>query len=108
MEVHVQNGDWLVGKTLGESGLLEEGVTVLGIYRDDGDYIGVPRSKTKIYSDETLVLYGRGEALRDLDLRRADITGEQAHQSAIETQEQHEADQDRREREHDSRRRSET
>jgi hypothetical protein len=32
-ELHVQEGDWLAGKTLGEMTLRDEGAAVLGIYR---------------------------------------------------------------------------
>ncbi len=33
----------------------------MGIHRDDGSYVGVPRGETTIYPRDTLVLYGRGK-----------------------------------------------
>ena len=45
----------------------QEGMMVLGIYRSDGDYIGVPRGETEIYDKDTLVVYGRSKSLRELE-----------------------------------------
>jgi len=104
MEVHVREGDWLAGKSLSECQLPSEGVTVLGVYRDNGDYIGAPRSTTKIYPNDTLLLYGRADTVRQLDLRRDDPEGERAHEEAVEDQERHLTEQDQRERAHDVRR----
>ena len=100
MEVQVQNGDWLAGKNLQCCYLPEEGVMVLGITRGDGRYIGGPKGDTEIYPGDTLILYGRAQKLRELDGRRADITGDQAHDSSIREQKQHMEEQNRQEREY--------
>jgi NhaP-type Na+/H+ and K+/H+ antiporter len=99
MEVQVQNGDWLAGKNLQRCYLPEEGVMVLGITRGDGRYIGGPKGDTEIYPGDTLILYGRAQKLRELD-RRADITGDQAHDSSIREQKQHMEEQNHQEREY--------
>jgi Trk K+ transport system NAD-binding subunit len=49
-EIQVREGEWLVGRTLREFRLPEEGMIVLGIYRVDGDYVGIPRGETEIFS----------------------------------------------------------
>jgi uncharacterized protein with PhoU and TrkA domain len=99
MEVQVKEGDWLVGKDLKACYLNKEGVSVLGINRDDGSYVGVPRSSTEIYAGDTLILYGRSEQLQDLDKRRADIAGEKSHEQAVNKQNMYMAQQDEQESE---------
>jgi hypothetical protein len=94
MEVHIQKEDWLAGKKLEECMLIDEGVTVLGISRDDGGYVGAPKPDTKIHHNDTLILYGRSKALHELDQRRAGVDGEKAHQQAIRKQKQHIKQQD--------------
>lgn len=100
MDIKVKEGDWLVGRKLETCYLNEEGVTILGITREDGSYVGVPRSKTEIYPGDTLILYGRSDVLQDLDKRRADIKGDISHQSAVTRQTQYMAQQDKQEQEH--------
>lgn len=100
MEIQVSEGDWLVGKKLGSCYLNEEGVSILGIIRDDGSYVGVPKADTEIYPGDTLILYGRSEQLQNLDKRRADITGDISHDEAVDEQNQYMEQQDIQESEH--------
>lgn len=79
----VDPGDWVEGRRLGELGLFEEGVTVLGIHRPDGIYLGVPRGETMIREGDRLVLYGCAEQLRELDSRRGGATGAENHRQAV-------------------------
>ena len=83
MEMQVRKGDWVAGKRLLECGLSEEGITVLGIYRADGSYVGSPRGPSEIRADDTLILYGRDEALRKLDSRTMGLAGDLAHHEAV-------------------------
>ncbi len=106
-ELGVRPGDWLSGKPLKECRLTDEGVLVLGIHRDDGSYVGAPRSDTEIYDDDTLILYGHSEALENLDRRRDDTAGDQAHQQAVSDQRKRMSEQDVQEEEH-RRKRKET
>lgn len=87
-ELMCQPGDWLEGHTLAELNLRNEGIVVLGITRSDGTYIGVPKGPTRVYANDTLILYGRAKALSSLDQRRKNAAGEQSHQRAIEEQAQ--------------------
>jgi len=104
MEVQVQEGDWLACKDLKSCYLPQEGITVLGISRADGSYVGGPKGATEIYPGDTLILYGRAKELQGLDRRRADITGEQAHQRAVDEQKRHMQEQKHREDEYKSKR----
>lgn len=100
MELEVRDGDWLEGKRLRDLHLNQEGVVVLGITRTTGDYVGAPKGETKLYGGDRLVLYGRSRALHQLDQRRADSSGDEAHRQAIDEQQQQIAEQDRREAAH--------
>jgi hypothetical protein len=71
VEMEVQHGDWVAGRTLAELKLRDEGVFVLGIRHDDGSYIGVPRGSHRLAPGDTLVLYGDADQLEELDDRRA-------------------------------------
>jgi hypothetical protein len=104
MEVHVKQGDWVAGKNLRCCYLPEEGITVLGITRSDGTYIGGPKGDTEVYAGDTLILYGRAEKLQDLDRRRADFTGDEAHRQAADEEKVRMQEQDQKDREHKQKR----
>lgn len=98
-EMLVQEDDWLAGKPFSECRLPSEGVTVLGIIRKDGGYVGVPRGDTAAYPGDALVLYGRGKALDELDRRRRGMSGDAAHQESTLEHEEELARQEREEEE---------
>ena len=87
--------DWLANKKFKELRLRDEGITVLGIDRCNGNYIGIPHGNTHICHGDTLIVYGRKETLLELDARRDDYRGQQAHQEAVVNHEQAKAEQDR-------------
>jgi hypothetical protein len=103
-EMRVQEGDWVAGRDLDDCQLNQEGVLVLGIRREDGSYVGAPKGTTTIHAGDTLLLYGRGKTLQDLDRRRADPAGDVEHREAVSEQERHEAEQERREAAREARR----
>jgi len=82
-EMQVRPDDWMADRTLAQLGLREEGITVLGIQRESGRYIGSPTGHFYVRAHDILLLYGRTSALTSLDERRAGIGGELAHQEAI-------------------------
>lgn len=106
-ELRAQEDDWIADKTLQDCRLMEEGVLVLGIYRRDGSYLGAPRGKTRIYSGDTLILYGRENALHDLNQRRSDPGGEMAHDRAVSEQRERESREEARDREYRKKRKAE-
>ncbi|MFP4102985.1 TrkA C-terminal domain-containing protein [Coleofasciculus sp.] len=99
MEMEVQPEDWLADRELGELGLRQEGVVVLGIQRENGRYVGAPKAHTRICPGDVLILYGRLPLLNELDQRGADWIGEQSHQKAVAQQQRNLAQQDREEAE---------
>jgi hypothetical protein len=81
-ELRVRQGDWLVGKRLGETSLQEEGILVLGIRRENGKYIGAPVPETDFRANDLLILYGDREAIRNLDRRTSGPRGDEEHEQA--------------------------
>ncbi len=98
MEVQIEDNDWLAERALKECKLRDEGISVLGIVREDGRYVGVPMGGTKLHGGDTAILYGRTENLRALDERQKDVSGNQAHEEATDSQKKHMAEQDRQEK----------
>jgi K+/H+ antiporter YhaU regulatory subunit KhtT len=97
----VEPDDWVEGKRLDEVKLFQEGITILGVHRPGGDYLGIPRGETTLEADDQLVLYGREERIAELDERRRGPSGDEAHSRAVsnqqqERQSQQEADESRR------------
>lgn len=82
LELQVQRGDWVAGRTLRELDLREEGIAVLGIQRAGGGYVGAPSAATRIEAGDTLVVYGRGPQLSELDERPGGTEGQAAHERA--------------------------
>jgi len=105
-KLSIKQNDWLAEKKLKDCRLTAEGVTVLGIYRNDGSYVGAPKADTDISPGDTLILYGRAKILRNLEQRRSGESGEQQHQEAVQEQRQHEARQEQQEREHERKRKA--
>lgn len=86
-ELAVGAAEWLTDKTLDESGLVREGVLVLGIECPGGHFIGAPAAETAIRAGDRLVLYGRTPRIAELDRRDPSAEGEQRHRAAISEQE---------------------
>jgi hypothetical protein len=79
----VDPGDWVEGRRLDELRLFQEGITVLGIHRADGTYLGVPRGATTVLARDRLVLYRSDVRLRELDGRRSGPSGADTHRQAV-------------------------
>lgn len=83
VELSVEEGDWLAGRSLASLELAGEGVLVLGVTHPDGRYEGAPRGETRIEAGDILLVYGREERLAELDERRAGIGGQLGHVEAM-------------------------
>ena len=86
-ELQVEADDWIAGRPLGELGLRDEGILVLGIERADGGYEGAPHGDDVAQAGDVLVLYGRRKRISELDERRRGGEGERAHALAVAEQE---------------------
>lgn len=85
-ELHVDHSDWTANKSLAELKLRQEGVVVLGINRENGDYIGVPDGETEIRPGDILITYGRVQNVVEIDERKMGSKGNQKHQQKVEEQ----------------------
>ena len=83
MELLIQPGDWLANKSLADSRLRAEGVTVLGIHRANGHYIGSPAGETCIGPSDRLLVYGRVQSLDAIDCRGKGWRGDVEHHGAV-------------------------
>jgi Trk K+ transport system NAD-binding subunit len=90
-EMLIQEGDWLVGSTLGELRLKDEGLLVIGVVGPDGSYEGVPSASTQLAPGETAILYGRGEAFHALAERTSGRHGDEQHDEMVVEQQRVEA-----------------
>ncbi len=89
-EMVVEPGDWLVDKALAELRLSDEGILVLGIRTQDGQFHGTPRGDDVIHVSDTLIVYGDLDDIAELDRRRAGRAGDKEHQQAVQEQEEFE------------------
>lgn len=103
----VEEHDWVASRPVSECRLSDEGVHILGIERQDGGYVGVPRGQTKIHPGDTLILYGRTEALSELDERGSGSRGDSAHETAASNQQVHMAKQQHEEESYERKREGE-
>ncbi len=84
--IRVRPGCWLDGKTLKEARLREEGVMVLGVYRQtpQGEvYIGAPKPDFRLRAGDRLVCYGPEEVLEKLPERIRGPRGDLEHAIAV-------------------------
>ncbi len=94
LELHVDPGAWLCSRTLGDLELRDEGLTVLGIDRESGRWIGAPRASTEVRPGDTLVAYGNYDALVELSGRRPGPEGDAMHREAVAARRAREAGDD--------------
>jgi hypothetical protein len=88
VELAVEEGGWLDGRTLAEAQPAEEGLLVLGVATKAGDWLGTPGGDTRLRAGDTLVVYGRTTVIQTVEQRRGDWAGVREHARAV-------ADQDR-------------
>ena len=82
-ELAVDDGDWAAGRSLGDLGLRDEGVVVLGLTRSRGGYIGAPTGASVVQPGDVLVVYARSEQLEELDRRPPGPDGDRSHREAV-------------------------
>ena len=92
--IEVNEEDWMLDKKVSELQLWREGINLIGIQRDDGTYLGTPKSETKVTINDQLILYGRKKSIHNLEKRKQDISGDKEHDEAIKEQNEEEKKQD--------------
>lgn len=82
-ELRVEEGNWIDGRRLDQANLFDEGLTVLGVWRPDGEYLGVPRGETQVRAGDVLLLYGEEKNIRQLNDRWRGHSGDREHDHAV-------------------------
>ena len=75
-EIFIEENDWLANKTLSELKLPKEGITILGIDRSNGNYLGIPNKDTIIHPGDNLIIYGTGSSIIRLSERKRGRSGD--------------------------------
>lgn len=77
-QLPVAENDWMASRPLGRLRLPEEGVSVLGVERTDGTWVGAPRDSLRLQVGDVVVMYGRTPMLEDIAARLHGDAGEAA------------------------------
>ena len=85
-ELPIDISHWLCNTLLKESKLRDEGLNVLAISRQNGNYIGNPTGETKIKNGDKLIVYGRAETLRKIESRFKGRMGNKEHKKMVDEQ----------------------
>lgn len=85
-EIPIENNHWLKDQDIKDSRLRSEGVTILAITRNDGTFLGTPHGTTTIQEGDSLIVYGRVEALSKLERRSKGKRGDQSHRKMMDEQ----------------------
>ncbi|WP_435747702.1 TrkA C-terminal domain-containing protein [Nocardioides sp. SYSU DS0663] len=78
VQVPVNEGGWLASRPVDDLRLPEEGVTVLGVERRGGTWLGAPSGDLHLQVGDVVLLYGRRPMLDDLAARLAGEEGDAA------------------------------
>jgi NhaP-type Na+/H+ and K+/H+ antiporter len=98
LELEVSKNDWLEGRQLSEPELDEEGVTALGIRREDGTFLGAPDGNREIKKNDIVITYGRGEGLESMENSKKGSSGEKEHEEKKEEQKEVEKEEEEKEK----------
>ena len=85
----VEETDWLVGRSLAQLRLSDIGITILGIKREDGTFLGTPVGGAYIRKGDALIVYGVRESIKRLDRQRGDDKGWEKHQHIMAEKQDH-------------------
>ncbi len=76
-EMYVRPEDWFADKRLDQLRLGDLGVHVLGIHREEGEYIGSPIGSHTVQPNDKLIVYGARRDIAALDRAKNDPRKEQ-------------------------------
>lgn len=82
-ELHVEEEGWLVDRNLRELKLRDEGLLVLGIERNSGEFIGAPNGDTRVEVGDKVIIYGRDSTVAELSQRHRGLTGDMRHYQEV-------------------------
>jgi len=86
-EKKVSEDDWICNNTLKELNLIEEGIMVLGIDREDEEYFGSPSGNFKILPNDVVTVYGKAEGIKSVYKRKKGYKAEFEHEKFMKKEE---------------------
>lgn len=75
-EVRIGLEHWLVGRTLAEARVSDEGIQVLAIHREDGLFVPTPTGNTYVRAGDLITIYGLADSIRILSEREKGDEGD--------------------------------
>lgn len=79
VEMDVEDNQWMIGQSLTQLRLTDEGILVLGVINKDEHYNGVPRGGYTVNADDRLVVYGHSDHIVSLSKREDKLQGREEH-----------------------------
>ncbi|HEA29021.1 MAG TPA: potassium transporter TrkA [Leeuwenhoekiella sp.] len=86
--------DWMANKTLKELRLRDEGITILGIDRQNKEYVGSPTGSFKILPEDVITIYGKADVIKNLYKRQRDFSGEREHADFVKKEDSRKKEQE--------------
>ncbi|HZJ19097.1 MAG TPA: TrkA C-terminal domain-containing protein, partial [Pricia sp.] len=86
-EKRIAPDDWMANRTLLQLNLREEGITVLGIDRDNYEYFGSPSGEFEILPDDVVTIYGKADGIRSVYNRKKNYKAEHEHEEHVRKEE---------------------
>lgn len=84
--ITIEEDSWMLGKELKDLKLDREGTLILSIERREGrkkNFMGAPNGKTMIEIGDSIICYGRPEAIKSLTNRTQEV-GDKVHEKLVE------------------------
>lgn len=87
IEAQVDDDGWMCHRTLQELDLREEGITILGVERENVGYFGSPSGNFKMLPHDKVTIYGKAEGIKSIYSRKKDHYAQSEHQKFVKKEE---------------------
>lgn len=91
IKANVDSDGWMCHRTLQELDLREEGITVLGVEREEAGYFGSPSGNFMMLPHDTVTLYGKAEGIKSIYSRKKDHYAQLERDKFVQKEEQRKA-----------------
>ncbi len=98
-EKRIAPDDWMANRTLLQLNLREEGITVLGIDRNNYEYFGSPSGEFEILPDDVVTIYGKADGIRSVYNRKKNYKAEHEHKEHVRQETSRQLVQEQRQKE---------
>ena len=98
-EKRIDTDDWMANRKLLELRLREEGITVLGINRNNSDYFGSPSGDFVLLPNDVVTIYGKSNGLKSVSNRKKNNKAKNEHDKQVRLEKVRQEEEDQREKE---------